>query len=169
LFLVLEGPLEMKKGRLEAFSDGVLAVIFTIMVLEMKSPNGRSLASLRPVIPVLLTYILSFVYIGIYWNNHHHLLHATQRVNGATLWARPPSSSLAVAGSIRDRLDGRESFRFLAGRGVRDRALITLHGESSILATSIGRDTKAKISINLCGSNFACIYETMDCRLLLPS
>jgi len=77
----------MNKGRLEAFSDGVLAVIITIMVLEMKSPNGTSLAALRPVIPVLLTYVLSFVYIGIYWNNHHHLLHATQRVNGATLWA----------------------------------------------------------------------------------
>ncbi len=77
----------MNKTRLEAFSDGVLAVIITIMVLEMKSPRGTSLAALRPVIPVFLTYLLSFVYIGIYWNNHHHLLHATQRVNGATLWA----------------------------------------------------------------------------------
>src|SRR5207237_6535169 len=87
LFLILEGRLEMNKGRLEAFSDGVLAVIITIMVLEMKSPNGTSLAALRPVILALLTYVLSFVYICIYWNNHHHLLHATQRVNGATLWA----------------------------------------------------------------------------------
>jgi len=77
----------MNKGRLEAFSDGVLAVIITIMVLEMKSPHGTSLAALRPLIPVLLSYVLSFVYVGIYWNNHHHLLHATQRVNGATLWA----------------------------------------------------------------------------------
>jgi uncharacterized membrane protein len=77
----------MNKGRLEAFSDGVLAVIITIMVLEMKSPRGASLVALKPVIPVLLTYVLSFVYIGIYWNNHHHLLHATERVNGSTLWA----------------------------------------------------------------------------------
>src|SRR2546423_15436853 len=77
----------MNKGRLEAFSDGVLAVIITIMVLEMKPPPGASLASLRPVVPVFLSYIVSFVFIGIYWNNHHHLLHATQRVNGATLWA----------------------------------------------------------------------------------
>src|SRR5947209_10645822 len=77
----------MNKNRLEAFSDGVLAVIITIMVLEMKSPHGEGLADLRPVIPILLSYVLSFVNIGIYWNNHHHLLHATQHVNGATLWA----------------------------------------------------------------------------------
>src|SRR5437868_2127773 len=77
----------MNKNRFEAFSDGVLAVIITVMVLEMKAPYGTSLASLRPVFPVFLTYILSFVYLGIYWNNHHHLLHATQRVNGAILWA----------------------------------------------------------------------------------
>src|SRR5581483_1119385 len=79
----------MNKSRLEAFSDGVLAVIITIMVLEMQSPRGTSHPALRPVIPVFLTYLLSFVYIGIYWNNHHHLLHATQRVTGATLWANP--------------------------------------------------------------------------------
>ena len=77
----------MNKGRLEAFSDGVLAVIITIMVLEMKSPRGANLAALKPLLPAWLSYVLSFVYIGIYWNNHHHLLHATQRVNGATLWA----------------------------------------------------------------------------------
>src|SRR5574337_892882 len=77
----------MSKGRLEAFSDGVLAVIITVMVLEMKPPYGASLTVLRTVIPVFLSYVLSFVYIGIYWNNHHHLLHATQRVNGRVLWA----------------------------------------------------------------------------------
>src|SRR5579883_1268920 len=77
----------MNKGRLEAFSDGVLAVIITIMVLEMKSPIGTNLGALKPVIPVFLSYALSFVYVGIYWNNHHHLLHATQRVNGTSLWA----------------------------------------------------------------------------------
>src|SRR3954452_12618227 len=78
----------MPKGRLEAFSDGVIAIIITIMVLEMKVPHGdTSLAGLRPMVPVFLSYVLSFVYVGIYWNNHHHMLHMTPRVNGAILWA----------------------------------------------------------------------------------
>jgi uncharacterized membrane protein len=77
----------MGKGRLEAFSDGVLAIIITIMVLELKVPHGDTLAALRPLLPVLLSYVLSFVYVGIYWNNHHHLLHATHRINGRVLWA----------------------------------------------------------------------------------
>ena len=77
----------MGKSRLEAFSDGVLAIIITIMVLELKVPHGDDLSALRPLTPVLLSYVLSFVYIGIYWNNHHHMLHATQRVTGAILWA----------------------------------------------------------------------------------
>jgi uncharacterized membrane protein len=77
----------MSKGRMEAFSDGVLAVIITIMVLEMKPPHGISLTALWPTAPVFLSYVLSFIYIGIYWSNHHHLLHAVDRVNGATLWA----------------------------------------------------------------------------------
>src|SRR5215470_3402271 len=150
----------MNKGRLEAFSDGVLAVIITIMVLEMKSPRGTSLVALEPVIPVLLTYVLSFVYIGIYWNNHHHLLHATQRVNGATLWANLhllfwlslipfttawmgdnhfDSWPVAVYGIV----------LLLAGVAyfILTRALIRLHGQDSTLATSIGRDRKGKISI----------------------
>jgi uncharacterized membrane protein len=77
----------MTKGRMEAFSDGVFAVIITIMVLEMKAPNGAGLTALRPVVPVFLSYILSFVYVGIYWNNHHHLLQAAQHVSGGILWA----------------------------------------------------------------------------------
>src|SRR5579875_3365283 len=77
----------MSKGRMEAFSDGVLAVIITIMVLEMKSPLGTGLAAMRPLVPVFLSYVLSFVYVGIYWNNHHHLLHAVQHVEGGVLWA----------------------------------------------------------------------------------
>jgi uncharacterized membrane protein len=77
----------VNKGRLEAFSDGVIAIIITIMVLEMKVPHGADLASLRPVLPVFLSYILSFVNVGIYWNNHHPLLHATQLVTGRVLWA----------------------------------------------------------------------------------
>ena len=77
----------MGKNRLEAFSDGVLAIIITIMVLEMKVPHGEDIAALWPLLPVFLSYILSFVYVGIYWNNHHHLFHAVQRVDGKVLWA----------------------------------------------------------------------------------
>src|SRR4249920_3471460 len=77
----------MGKARLEAFSDGVIAIIITIMVLEMKVPHGDSLESLAPLIPVFLSYVLSFVYVGIYWNNHHHMLHACTKVSGSVLWA----------------------------------------------------------------------------------
>lgn len=76
----------MGKGRLEAFSDGVLAIIITIMVLEMKVPHGDSLEALKPTLPVFISYILSFVYIGIYWNNHHHMMHAVHKVSGTVLW-----------------------------------------------------------------------------------
>lgn len=77
----------MGTGRLEAFTDGVLAIIITIMVLELKTPHGTDIGSLRPLLPVLLSYLLSFVYLGIYWNNHHHMLHVTRRISGAVLWA----------------------------------------------------------------------------------
>lgn len=152
----------MPKGRLEAFSDGVLAVVITIMVLELKTPHGTSLAALRPLVPVLLSYVLSFVYIGIYWSNHHHLLHATQRVNGATLWANLHllfwlslipfttawmgdnylnSWTVAVYGIV----------LLLAGVAyyILTQSLIRLHGSDSTLAISIGSDRKGKISIAL--------------------
>src|ERR1043165_1826353 len=77
----------MSKNRLEAISDGGIAIIITIMVLELKVPHGVDLGTLRPLIPVFLSYVLSFVYVGIYWNNHHHMLHATRRISGAVLWA----------------------------------------------------------------------------------
>jgi uncharacterized membrane protein len=77
----------MNKSRLEAFSDGVIAILITIMVLDLKIPLGADLAALRPVLPVFLTYVLSFVFLGIYWNNHHHMLHAAARINGRVLWA----------------------------------------------------------------------------------
>lgn len=77
----------MKSNRLEAFSDGVLAIIITIMVLELKVPHGGTLESLKPLIPILLSYVLSFIYVGIYWNNHHHMFQAIQEINGAALWA----------------------------------------------------------------------------------
>jgi uncharacterized membrane protein len=150
----------MNKSRLEAFSDGVLAVIITVMVLEMKPPRGASLQALRPVLPVFLSYILSFVYIAIYWNNHHHLFHATQRVNGVTLWANLhllfwlsvvpfttawmdenqfQSWPVAVYGMV----------LLMAGVAyfILTKALIQLHGRGSPLAASIGRDRKGKISM----------------------
>ena len=150
----------MSKGRLEAFSDGVLAVIITIMVLEMKSPSGPTLAALRPVLPVLLSYLLSFVYIGIYWNNHHHLLHATQHVNGATLWANLHLlfwlSLVPFATAWMDE-NHFESWPvavygivlLFAGIAyfILTKSLISLHGRGSTLATSIGRDKKGKLSI----------------------
>src|SRR6476660_9937453 len=77
----------MEKNRLEAFSDGVVAIIITIMVLEMKVPHGNDLAALKPLLPVFLSYVLSFIYVGIYWNNHHHMMHAATQVNGKILWA----------------------------------------------------------------------------------
>ena len=77
----------MRKGRLEAFSDGVIAILITIMVLELKIPHGTDWEALRPLLPVFLTYVLSFVYLAIYWNNHHHMLHATDQINGKILWA----------------------------------------------------------------------------------
>ncbi|MDB4979563.1 MAG: hypothetical protein JWM82_315, partial [Myxococcales bacterium] len=77
----------MTKGRLEAFSDGVIAIIITIMVLELKVPHGADLQALRPLLPVFLMYAMSFVFVGIYWNNHHHMLHATTHISGGALWA----------------------------------------------------------------------------------
>ena len=152
----------MNKGRLEAFSDGVLAVIITIMVLEMKSPRGTGIAALKPVIPVLLTYVLSFVYIGIYWNNHHHLLHATQRVNGPTLWANLHLLFWLSLVPFTTAWMGENHYEswptavygivlLLAGVAyfILTRALINLHGQGSTLATSIGRDRKGKTSIGI--------------------
>jgi len=152
----------MSKGRLEAFSDGVLAVIITIMVLEMKSPHGAGLTALRPLIPVLLSYVLSFVYVGIYWNNHHHLLHATQRVNGATLWANLHLLFWLSLIPFTTAWMGENHFEswpvavygmvlLLAGVAyfILTKALINLHGQESSLATSIGSDRKGQISIAL--------------------
>ncbi|HEY7392206.1 MAG TPA: TMEM175 family protein [Bryobacteraceae bacterium] len=150
----------MNKGRMEAFSDGVLAVIITIMVLEMKSPAGTGLAALTSVIPVFLSYVLSFIYIGIYWNNHHHLLHATQRVNGATLWANLHLLFWLSLIPFTTAWMGENHFAawpvaiygivlLLAAVAyfVLSKTLVRLHGGGSTLATSIGSDRKGKISI----------------------
>jgi uncharacterized membrane protein len=150
----------MTKNRLEAFSDGVLAVIITIMVLEMKSPHGATLAALDSVIPTFLSYVLSFVFIAIYWNNHHHLLHATERVNGATLWANLHLLFWLSLVPFTTAWMGDNDFTswpvalygivlLLAAIAyyILVRTLISLHGQSSTLATAIGSDRKGKISI----------------------
>ncbi|HZT71469.1 MAG TPA: TMEM175 family protein [Terriglobia bacterium] len=150
----------MSKGRMEAFSDGVLAVIITVMVLEMKSPLGTSLAAMRPLVPVFLSYVLSFVYLGIYWNNHHHLLHATQHVSGPTLWANlhllfwlslvPFTTSWMGENHFAAwpvALYGIVLLLAAVAYFILTRTLIALHGRSSTLATSVGSDVKGKISI----------------------
>src|ERR1051326_9052601 len=147
----------MSKGRMEAFSDGVLAVVITIMVLELKSPHGTGLAALKPLVPVLLSYVLSFVYVGIYWNNHHHLLHATQRVNGATLWANLhllfwiSLIPFTTAWMGENHLDSWPVAVYgivllLAGVAyfILTRVLISLHGRDSTLGRSIGSDRKSR-------------------------
>ncbi|HEV2500626.1 MAG TPA: TMEM175 family protein [Terriglobia bacterium] len=174
----------MTKGRMEAFSDGVIAVIITVMVLEMKSPHGVSLAALRPVIPVFLSYVLSFVYIGIYWNNHHHLLHATQRVNGSTLWANLHLLFWLSLVPFATAWMGENHFSpwpvalygiilLMAGTAyiILTKALIALHGKDSTLATSIGKDVKGKISFVIYVAAiplaFAQIWAACACYILV--
>ena len=150
----------MKKSRLEAFSDGVIAVIITIMVLEMKPPHGTSVQALRPVLPVFLSYILSFINVGIYWNNHHHLFHASQRVNGATLWANLHLLFwLSVIPFTTAWMDENQFQPWpvavygidllMAGIAyfILTQALLRLHGTDSTLAASIGNDRKGKLSV----------------------
>src|ERR1700750_2346578 len=145
----------MGKGRLEAFSDGVIAIIITIMVLELKVPHGTELATLQPLVPVFLSYVLSFVYVGIYWNNHHHLLHATQHVEGGVLWANLHLLFWLSLIPFATAWMGENHFApwpvalygvvlLFAGAAyvLLTRTLIAHHGTGSKLATSIGNDKK---------------------------
>ncbi len=158
-----EAPGVMGKGRLEAFTDGVAAIIITIMVLELKTPQGFDLAALRTIWPTLAMYAMSFVYVGIYWNNHHHLLHTVRRVNGAVLWANlhllfwlsllpfatrwmgesfaagHPTIPVSVYGVA--LLMPALAYSFLV------RALIKCNGEDGQLARAIGGDTKGYVSL----------------------
>ncbi len=152
----------MGKGRLEAFSDGVLAIIITIMVLEFHIPEEGNLAALQPLIPVFLSYVLSFVYIGIYWNNHHHMMHAVHKIDGAVLWANlhllfwlslipfatawmndhaGDSWPVALYGTI----------LLLAGfaYSILVRVLIRCEGQNPKLAAAIGSDMKGNLSLIL--------------------
>ena len=150
----------MGKNRLEAFSDGVIAIIITIMVLEMKVPHGDQLASLKPLIPVFVSYVLSFTYIAIYWNNHHHLLHTIQQVNGPTLWANMHllfwlSLTPFVTGWMGENHFHRIPVALygvvllMAGVAYYNlvRVLVKHQGKNSTLAKAIGKDIKGKISV----------------------
>lgn len=149
----------MNKGRLEAFSDGVLAIIITIMVLEMKVPHGASLEDLKPLLPVFLSYILSFIYLGIYWNNHHHMLQATRQINGAILWANLHLLFWLSLIPFTTGWMGENHFAplptafygiNLLGAAIAYFILQTLiikeEGENSQLKKAIGKDFKGKIS-----------------------
>lgn len=150
----------MPKSRMEAFSDGVLAIIITIMVLEMKSPHGAGLTALQPLVPVFLSYVLSFIYVGIYWNNHHHLLHAARHVDGAILWANLHLLFWLSLIPFATAWMGENHFAhwpvalygvvlLLAGYAyyLLTRTLISRHGAGSTLGASIGRDRKGMLSV----------------------
>ena len=150
----------MGKGRLEAFSDGVIAIIITIMVLELKVPHGESLAALAPLWPVFLSYVLSFVYIGIYWNNHHHMMHAVTHVNGRILWSNmhllfwlslTPFTTAWMGenhfGTIPVAVYGFGLLLNAIAYTILVRALIKRHGHDSEFAARIGNDFKGYISL----------------------
>ena len=150
----------MGKGRLEAFSDAVLAIIMTIMVLEMKAPHGDSLASIKPLMPVFISYVLSFVYIGIYWNNHHHMLHAAKHVNGRSLWANTHLLFWLSLIPFVTNWMGENNFSTLpvvfygivllmAGVAyyLLAHSLADLHGKNSPLAEALGKDWKGILSV----------------------
>lgn len=150
----------MVKGRLEAFSDGVIAVIITIMVLELKIPQGSDLAALLPLIPTFLNYVLSFVYVGIYWNNHHHLFQVVQQVRGSTLWANLhllfwlsllPFATAWMGenhfAGLPVALYGAVLLLAAIAYFTLTRTLIFHHGPDSTLANALGRDLKGKLSV----------------------
>lgn len=149
----------MSKSRLEAFSDGVIAILITIMVLELKVPHAADLQALRGLLPVFLTYVLSYAYLGIYWNNHHHMLHAAAKVDGKILWANLHLlfwlSLIPFAtgwmgenhfASLPTALYGAVLLLAAIAYSILQRAIIASEGEGSRLAAALGRDVKGRIS-----------------------
>jgi uncharacterized membrane protein len=152
----------MSKGRLEAFSDGVIAILITIMVLELKVPHGEDWAALRPLVPAFSTYVLSFVFLGIYWNNHHHLLHATDRIDGRVLWANlhllfwlslVPVTTGWVGDShlapLPTALYGADLLLAAIAYTILQAAILARQGSGSKLASAVGKDFKGKVSLAL--------------------
>jgi uncharacterized membrane protein len=149
----------MDKGRMEAFSDGVMAIIITIMVLELHAPHGSDLATLRPLVPLFVTYVLSFVTLGIYWNNHHHLLQAARGVSGGVLWANLhllfwlsllPFATAWMGGNDFDSLPtavyGAALLLDALAYYVLQSTIVKVQGPDSVLPAALGRDLKGKIS-----------------------
>lgn len=149
----------MQKNRLEAFSDGVLAIIITIMVLEMKVPHGTGVEALMPLVPVFLSYVLSFVYLGIYWNNHHHMLHASQKVTGSVLWANLHLLFWLSLVPFTTGWMGENHFATLPAAAygfvllmaalaywILQQRIIASQGEGSILKKAVRNDWKGKVS-----------------------
>jgi uncharacterized membrane protein len=170
----------MSKGRLEAFSDGVIAVIITILVLEMKVPHGADPEALAPLLPVFLSYVLSFVFIGIYWNNHHHMFHAVHRISGATLWANLHLLFwLSLVPFVTGWMDENHFAPLtVAAYGVvllcaaiaytiLTRVLLGLHERDSVLAKALGRDRKGWISlaIYVVAIPLAFVHPLISCAL----
>jgi uncharacterized membrane protein len=164
----------MHKSRLEAFSDGVIAILITIMVLEMKVPHGDTLADLQPVLPVFLSYVLSFVYVGIYWNNHHHMLHTVQHVTGGMLWANLAllfwlSLVPFATGWLGENhhavmpvtLYGVVLLMAALSYFVLQQVIVRAQGEHSALRQAIGSDWKGKLSLLL-------YLVAIACAQLLP-
>lgn len=150
----------MTKARLETFSDGVIAIIITIMVLELRAPHDTSPVALLPLVPVFLCYVMSFIYLGIYWSNHHHLLHVVEHVGGGVLWANLHLLFWLSLIPFVTAWMGENHFApwTLAFYGIvllfaaiayfiLTRALLSLHNRDSLLSTALGRDFKGKISI----------------------
>jgi uncharacterized membrane protein len=149
----------MQKNRLEAFSDGVVAIIITIMVLELKAPHEASFAALKPLLPVFLSYVLSYVYVAIYWNNHHHLFHSTRHVSAGILWANLhllfwlslfPFATAWVGENHADSTPTATYGVILLMAAIAyyilQRAIITQQGPDSLLASALGSDWKGKLS-----------------------
>lgn len=150
----------MGKSRLEAFSDGVIAIIITIMVLEMKVPHGADFESLKPLLPIFLSYALSFIYVGIYWNNHHHMVHTVKQVSAGMLWANLHllfwlSLLPFVTGWMGENhfaalplaLYGVVLFMAAVAYFILQNTIIASQGSDSVLAQAVGRDIKGKLSV----------------------
>jgi uncharacterized membrane protein len=150
----------MSKGRLEAFSDAVIAILITIMVLELKVPHGANWEALRPLLPVFLTYVLSFIFLGIYWNNHHHMLQAADRINGTILWANlhlmfwlslVPFTTGWMGenhvASLPTAVYGGVLLLAAMAYTILQTAIVAQHGAHSKLAAAVGKDAKGKLSI----------------------
>jgi uncharacterized membrane protein len=161
----------MHKGRLEAFTDGVFAIIITIMVLELRAPVGADFSALRPLLPVFLSYVLSFVYVGIYWNNHHHMFQVTPHISGGILWANlhllfwlslfpfvtdwAGKNHFATWPTV---LYGCILFMASVAYWILQNVIINHHGEGSLLKKAVGRDAKGKMSMVVYGIAIASAF-----------